>query len=52
MAQVAVSTAVHFIRNDEHFTTNEIANAIMGALVAVTGCCPFIDPEWAIFIGG
>ena len=31
--------------------TNEIANGMLACLVAVTGCCPFIDPIWAIVIG-
>ena len=25
---------------------------MLACLVAVTGCCPFIDPLWAILIGG
>ena len=39
---------------ERHMTinSNEIANAILSGLVAVTGCCPFIDPRFAILIGG
>ena len=25
---------------------------MLACLVAVTGCCPFIDPLWALLIGG
>ena len=39
-------------KRDETFNTNEIANGVLACLVAVTGCCPFIDPPWAILIGG
>jgi ammonia channel protein AmtB len=31
---------------------NEIANGILGALVAITSGCPFVYPEWAAGIGG
>ncbi|XP_065829790.1 putative ammonium transporter sll1017 [Oscarella lobularis] len=30
---------------------NEIANGILGALVAITSGCPFVTPQWAIGIG-
>jgi Amt family ammonium transporter len=30
---------------------NEIANGILGALVAITSGCPFVYPEWAAGIG-
>eukprot|EP00118_Oscarella_pearsei_P009549 m.55441 g.55441 ORF g.55441 m.55441 type:complete len:601 (+) comp34472_c0_seq5:616-2418(+) len=30
---------------------NEIANGILGALVAITSGCPFVTAEWAIGIG-
>ena len=46
-----MSGLVQLYKRDETFNTNEIANAVLGALVAVTGCCPFIDPPWAILIG-
>ena len=39
-------------KRDEAFNTNEIANGVLACLVAVTGCCPFIDPLWALLIGG
>ena len=39
-------------KRDETFNSNEIANGVLACLVAVTGCCPFIDPPWAILIGG
>ena len=38
-------------KRDTEFNTNEIANGVLACLVAVTGCCPFIDPLWAILIG-
>ena len=50
--QTCVSGLVQFVKKDETFNTNEIANAVLGGLVAVTGCCPFIQPEYAILIGG
>lgn len=50
--QVLVSGLVQLYKRDETFNTNEIANVILGALVAVTGCCPFITPAFAIIIGG
>ena len=45
-----ISTQIY--KRDEAFNTNEIANSVLACLVAVTGCCPFIDPLWAILIGG
>jgi len=39
-------------KRDETFNSNEIANGVLACLVAVTGCCPFIDPPWALLIGG
>ena len=51
--QTCVSGLVQFVKKDETFNTNEIANAVLGGLVAVTGCCPFIEPGFdAIVIGG
>jgi ammonia channel protein AmtB len=50
--QVIVCSAVQIYKRDENFNVNEIANVILGALVAVTGCCPFIHPPFAILIGG
>ena len=38
-------------KRDNAYNTNEIANGVLACLVAVTGCCPFIDPLWAILIG-
>lgn len=49
--QVLVSGLVQVYKRDTTFNTNEIANVILGALVAVTGCCPFIDPPFAVIIG-
>eukprot|EP00118_Oscarella_pearsei_P011726 m.80803 g.80803 ORF g.80803 m.80803 type:complete len:116 (+) comp36205_c0_seq26:1370-1717(+) len=41
------------LRNRSHSTNvNEIANGILGALVAITSGCPFVSPGWAIGIGG
>ena len=50
--QVIVSAVVQLYKRDENYNTNEIANAVLACLVAVTGCCPFIDAEFAILIGG
>ena len=52
LVQAIVSSIVQWSRGDRHINTNEIANAVLGGLVAVTGCCPFIDPPFAIIIGG
>lgn len=51
IVQVLVSGLVQLYKRDETFNTNEIANVVLGALVAVTGCCPFIEPGFAILIG-
>ena len=51
VTQTCVSGLVQFFKGDETFNHNEIANAVIGGLVAVTGCCPFVQPEWAILIG-
>ena len=45
-----ISTQIY--KRDEAFNTNKIANGVLTCLVVVTGCCPFIDPLWAILIGG
>ena len=50
--QVIVCALVQIYKCDDHFNINEIANVVLGALVAVTGCNPFIDPRYAILIGG
>ena len=50
--QTCISGLVQIHKQDETFNSNEIANALLGGLVSVTGCCPFIDPRWAILIGG
>lgn len=52
IVQVMVCGLVQIYKRDENFNVNEIANVILGALVAVTGCCPFIYPPFAIIIGG
>ncbi len=50
--QVGVCALVQMCQKDQtSINTNEVANVILGALVAVTGCCPFIDPPFAILIG-
>ena len=46
-----ISGLVQIFKRDETFNANEIANAVLGALVSVTGCCPFIEPPYAILIG-
>ena len=51
ITQTIVSGVVQMYKRDDHFNTNEIANAVLASLVAVTGCCPFIDPNWSILIG-
>ena len=52
IVQTLVSGLVQIYKRDETFNSNEIANVVLGALVAVTGCCPFIDPPFAVLIGG
>ena len=49
--QALISSTVQWWRGDKHINTNEIANAVLGGLVAVTGCCPFIEPPFAVIIG-
>ena len=51
ITQTIVSALVQMYNRHEHFNTNEIANAVLANLVAVTGCCPFIEPSWSILIG-
>ena len=52
LTQTIVSALVQIYKRDETFNANEIANGVLGCLVAITGCCPFIDPPWALLIGG
>ena len=52
IVQTLVSGLVQMYKRDETFNANEIANVVLGALVAVTGCCPFIDPSFSLIIGG
>lgn len=51
VTQTVVSGLVQLYYRHENFNTNEIANAVLANLVAVTGCCPFIEPSWSILIG-
>ncbi|CAI8026356.1 Putative ammonium transporter 1 member 5 [Geodia barretti] len=51
ITQCIVSGLVQIYNRHEHFNTNEMANAVLANLVAVTGCCPFVDPPFAILIG-
>lgn len=51
LTQAIVSGLVQIYKRDENYNTNEIANAMLACLVAVTGCCPFIEPPFAILIG-
>ena len=51
ITQCIVSGLVQIYNRHEQYNTNEIANAVLANLVAVTGCCPFIEPSWAILIG-
>ena len=52
LTQTIISALVQIYKRDETFNANEIANGVLACLVAVTGCCPFIDPPWALVIGG
>ena len=51
ITQCIVSGLVQMYNRHEHYNTNEIANAVLANLVAVTGCCPFVNPPFAILIG-
>lgn len=51
LTQAIVSALVQIYKRDETYNTNEIANGILASLVAVTGCCPFIEPAWSVLIG-
>ena len=51
ITQTIVSGIVQLYNRHENYNTNEIANAVLANLVAVTGCCPFIEPGWSILIG-
>ena len=51
ITQCIMSGLVQIYNRHEEYNTNEIANAVLANLVAVTGCCPFIEPSWAILIG-
>ena len=51
ITQCIVSGLVQIYNRHEHYNTNEIANAVLANLVAVTGCCPFVNPPFAILIG-
>lgn len=52
LTQSIISGVVQIYKRDENYNTNEIANGILASLVAVTGCCIFIEPPFAILIGG
>ena len=52
ITQTVVSGLVQIYKRDTTFNANEIANTVLGALVAVTGCCPFITPAFSLIIGG
>ena len=51
LLQTIISGLVQIYKRDETFNANEIANSVLGALVAITGCCPFIEPWFAVLIG-
>ena len=51
LLQTTISGLVQIYKRDETFNANEIANSVLGALVAITGCCPFIEPWFAVLIG-
>ena len=50
--EVIVCTLVQAYKKDNDLHTKEVANVVLGALVAVTGCAPFIEPYYAVIIGG
>ena len=52
LTQAIISALVQLYKRDENYNTNEIANAILASLVAVTGCCVFMEPPFAVLIGG
>ncbi len=52
LTQTFLSGLVQIYKRDTTINANEIANVVLGGLVAVTGCCPFINPGYAILIGG
>jgi ammonia channel protein AmtB len=51
VTQAILSGLVQMASRHAHYNTNELANAVVASLVAVTGCCAFIRPPWAIVIG-
>ena len=51
ITQAIVSGLVQIYTRHTHYNTNELANAVLASMVAVTGCCAFIDPQWALLIG-
>ena len=51
ITQAIVSGLVQMYTRHTHYNTNELANAVLASMVAVTGCCAFIDPQWALLIG-
>ena len=51
VTQASISGLVQMRYRHTHYNTNELANAVLASLVAVTGCCAFIEPPWAILIG-
>ena len=52
LTQAIISGLVQIYKRDETYNTNEIANGMLACLVAVTGCCPFIENGFSIVIGG
>ena len=52
LTQAIISALVQLYKRDENYNTNEIANAILASLVAMTGCCVFMEPPFAVLIGG
>jgi Amt family ammonium transporter len=51
MTQATISGLVQVYTRHTHYNTNELANAVLASMVAVTGCCAFIEPQWALLIG-
>lgn len=51
VTQALVCGLVQMANRHTHYNTNELANSVVASLVAVSGCCAFVEPPWAILIG-
>ncbi|XP_062514921.1 putative ammonium transporter sll1017 isoform X2 [Corticium candelabrum] len=52
LVAVCIAGAAQLRTRGSSTNANEIANGVLGALVAITSGCPFVYPEWAFGIGG